>query len=379
MMRQVMMRQVMMRQVMMRQVMMRQVMTRLSAALLLLLLAVPAPAQTTLPTASGLPVRVKAAVTFVEIEAFNENTASFKATVDVRLRWHDLRLRRPAAEATDPPRVFRGVDAQAQLATLWVPDVELANQRGAASYTTAGLRLYPDGQVELTRRTTAELGTPHEMERFPFDRQKLQVELAIRSATADVVALGSDQHDLDDSRAAVGAHLDGWSLLHVTLRSEPLAGWYGATHARVVASLAIARHPGPTATAIAIPVLATLLIPLLVIWLNRVRDDGQLQLEAHQLINLLIGGLFAVIALNLSINTRYTALSAGDNLVNRLLALCYVTLGISFLINLLLVRFRVVERLLGRWAQEQCYLVIRWAFPTLALTMAGAMILSAVA
>ena len=39
---------------------------------------------------------------------------------------------------------------------------------------------------------------------------------------------------------------------------------------------------------------------------------GQLQLEAHSLINLLIGGLFAVIALNLSVNTRYTALSAGD-------------------------------------------------------------------
>jgi hypothetical protein len=353
-------------------------MTRLCGALLLLLLAGPAAAQTGLPTLSGLPIRVNAAVTFVEIESFNENTATFKATVDVRLRWKDLRLRRPAAEAADPPRVLRGLEAQAELATLWVPDVELANQRGNPSYTTAGLRIFPDGQLELTRRTTAEFATPHEAERFPFDRQQLQVELAIRSRTSDVVALGCDQRDLDASRAAAGAHLDGWTLLHVTLRGEPLAGWYGATHARVVASLEIARHPGPTATAIAIPVLATLLIPLLVIWLNRVKD-GQLQLEAHQLINLLIGGLFAVIALNLSINTRYTALSAGDNLVNRLLALCYVTLGISFLINLLLVRFRVAERLLGRYAQEQCYLVLRWAFPVLVLTMAGAMILSAVA
>jgi hypothetical protein len=353
-------------------------MTRLCAALLLLLLAGPVAAQTSLPGASGLPIRVKAAVTFVEIESFNENTATFKATVDVRLRWKDLRLRRPAAEAADPPRVLRGGEAQAELATLWVPDVELANQRSTPSYTAAGLRIFPDGQVELTRRTTAEFATPHEVERFPFDPQKLQVELAIRGQTSDVVALGCDQRDLDDSRAAAGAHLDGWSLSHVTLRSEPLAGWYGATHARVVASLAIARHPGPTAMAIAIPVFATLLIPLLVIWLNRVRE-GQLQLEAHQLINLLIGGLFAVIALNLSISTRYTALGAGDNLVSRLLALCYVTLGISFLINLLLVRFRVVERTLGRYAQEQCYLVLRWAFPVLVLTMAGAMILSAVA
>jgi hypothetical protein len=131
-------------------------------------------------------------------------------------------------------------------------------------------------------------------------------------------------------------------------------------------------------TGLTASLFATLLIPILVIWLNRMRD-GQLQLEAHQLINLLIGGLFAVVALNLSINTRYPALSVGDNLVNRLLALSYVTLGISFLINLLLVRFRLVERTLGRYTQEQCYLVLRWAFPALVLTMAVAMALSAIA
>jgi hypothetical protein len=107
--------------------------------------------------------------------------------------------------------------------------------------------------------------------------------------------------------------------------------------------------------------------------------DGQLQLEAHSLVNLLIGGLSAVIALNLSVNTRYTALGAGDNLVSRLLALSYFTLGLAFLINLLLVRFRVAEQLLGRCTQEQCYLVLRWAFPVLVLTMAAAMILAAIA
>jgi hypothetical protein len=147
-------------------------MKRLCCALFLLL-AGPAAADTTpraaetgLPTANGLPIRVKAAVTFAEIESFSENNATFKATVDVRLRWQVLSLRRPAAEAADPPRVFRGAEAQAQLATLWVPNVELTNQRGSPTYTAFGLRIYPDGQVELTRRTTAEFATPHEVERF---------------------------------------------------------------------------------------------------------------------------------------------------------------------------------------------------------------------
>jgi len=354
-------------------------MKRLCCAAILLLLAGHAAAETVPPTATGLPIRVQTAVVFAAIGSFSESTATFNATVDVRLRWRDISLRRAAREATDPPRVFRGAEAQAQLATLWVPDVELANQRGIPSYTALGLRIYPDGQVELSRRTTAEFITPHEVDRFPFDHQKLQIELAVRSQTSDLVTLVFDQHDLDATRAAAEARLEGWTLLHATLRSEPLPGWYGATHARLVAALEIARHPAATATAIAIPLFATLLIPVLVIWLNRMRDDGQLALEAHQLVNLLIGGLFAVVALNLSINTRFPALSSGDNLVNRLLSLSYVTLGVSFLINLLLVRFRVVEQRFGRYVQEQCYLVLRWAFPVLVLTMAIAMILSAMA
>ena len=65
--------------------------------------------------------------------------------------------------------------------------------------------------------------------------------------------------------------------------------------------------------------------------------------------------------------------------VSRLIALSYVTLGLAFLINLLLVRFRVAEQLFGRCVQEQCYLVLRWVFPVLVLTTAGAMILSAIA
>ena len=219
-------------------------------------------------------------------------------------------MRRPAAEANDPPRVFRGADAQAQLAKLWVPGVEISNQRGNPTYTAQGLRIFPDGRIELTRRTSGDFATPYEAERFPFDRQKLQIELAIRSQTLDMVTLGFDQNDLDASRAVAGAHLEGWSLLDMTLRSEPLPGWYGAMHGRVIASLEIVRHSAATATAIAIPLFATLLIPCLTIWLNRLKD-GQLQLEAHSLINLLIGGLFAVIALNLSVNTRYVALSSG--------------------------------------------------------------------
>jgi hypothetical protein len=331
-----------------------------------------------LPTGKGLPVLVRVGVAFVALESFNENTTSFKATVDVRLRWEDPRLRRPPAQASEPPRVYRGAEAQAQMAKIWVPAAELINQRMKPTYVASGLRIYPDGQIELITRTTAEFGTLFDVERFPFDRQKLRIEVAIRDQMTDAVALQYDQNDLDFSRPAAAANLDGWNLLLVNLRSEPLTGWNGALHARVIAALEVSRQSGPIVAAIFIPLFASLLIPLLSIRLNRV-DDGRFKIETYELVNIIIGGLFAVIALNFTVNSLYQVLSTGDNPVSRLLALNYLTLAVGLLVNILIFRFGIVERYFGRYVQEQLYLFLIWAIPVLVLTMAGAIVLVAVA
>jgi len=57
-------------------------------------------------------------------------------------------------------------------------------------------------------------------------------------------------------------------------------------------------------------------------------------------------------------------LSTGDNPVNRLFALNYVTLGIALMINVLFYRFkRRRARLSARWVQEQTYLYLTWGDP----------------
>ena len=342
----------------------------------------PPPATTTMPPAmpmeKGTPLVVKVAVAFINVDSFNENDGTFKATVDMRLRWEVPSLKRPAEEQTDPPKIFRGDDAKAQLANLWVPAVEITNQKGDPSYTNTGLRIFPDGNVELIRRVTAEFGTPYEVTRFPFDRQKLQIEPAILGQTADQVVLQFDQDDLDFSQVNPDASLNDWDLKTVALSSVPIKGWYGAMHTHAIAALTVARMPGSVLASIFIPLVASLLIPLLAIWLNHM-ENGEFKIETFELVNLIIGGLFAVIALNFTVNQAYQVLSSGDNPVNRLFALNYVTLGLSLLVNVLFYRFNVVEKMFGRWVQEQTYTFLTWAIPVLVLTMASAIVLVAVA
>jgi hypothetical protein len=335
----------------------------------------PGPA---VPTGKGLPVLVKAGVAFLSLDSFSENSGTFKATVDLRLRWADIALRRPAIEANDPPRVLRGAAALAKLEELWVPRVDVINQRGEASYTETGLRIFPDGTVEMMRRIAGEFATPVDIGRFPFDRQELRIELAVRDQTADTVALEYEQGDLDFSRPSRNASLDGWEVGTVELFSQNLPGWYGATHSSIVASLDIARVPGPVIASIFIPLFASLLIPLLGIWLNTI-EDGVFQLETFEFVNLIVGGLFAVIALNFTVNSTYQLLGTNDNPVSRLFALNFVALGMALLINVALFRYNVVARYFGRYVQEQLYLYLIWAVPVLMLVAATSVILSAMA
>ena len=331
-----------------------------------------------MPMEKGTPLIVKVAVNYVDVESFDENAGTFKGTVDVRLRWEVPSLKQADDALTDPPKVYRGDDAKAQLANMWVPNIEIVNEKGDPTYQNLGLRIFPNGNVEMIKRISGEFATPFEVTRFPFDRQVLQIEPAIRNQTTDAVVLQFDQDDLDFSYANPDASLNGWTMKTVSLKAEPLKGWYGAMHTRVVAALTVQRLPASVLASIFIPLFASLLIPLLAIWLNHM-EDGVFAIETFELVNLIIGGLFAVIALNFTVNQSYSVLSLGDNPVNRLFALNYTALFLALLINVLFYRFKVIEGLFGRWVQEQVYLYLLWAIPVMVFVMASSVVLVAMA
>ncbi|MEP9379724.1 hypothetical protein ABLE91_23640 [Aquabacter sp. CN5-332] len=352
----------------------------LGAAIWLLGFAACAFAQspTDIPTERGLPVAVQVGVAFIDVTAFDENAGTFTATVDLRVRWEDPRLAKPPEEASGPPLVYRDAAAEARLAEIWSPGVELINLHDEATFRAQGLRIFPDGTVELMTRTSGDFTTPVDIRRFPFDRQLLEISAAVRRYTTNSVILQFDQDDLDFSEVSNTASLDGWDLGWIGLTSKPLSGWYNSSHARVVVSLEVQRQVGLAVAAIFIPLLASLLIPLLAIWLNRM-EDGVFQIETFELVNLIVGGLFAVIALNFTVYSSYAALATSNNAVNQLFALNYATLGVSLLVNILFYRFQVFERLFGRLVQEQIYRFLMWAIPVIVFTLAVSFILNALA
>jgi hypothetical protein len=335
-------------------------------------------ALTSLPTGKGLPVVVLMGLRYVEVDSIDETEAAYTATVDLRLRWQDLRLQYPPESAPQGFLEFRDDAAAAKIAEIWTPVVSLQNLSGEPTQQMRALRIFPDGRVEMMVRTTGTFETPFEVERFPFDRQRLQVEVVSRRESIEQLSLEFEQDDLDFSQAPETSELREWVPGVVSLKRDAVSGWYGEYLSRVTVTLAMQRRAGSSAALIFIPLLASLLIPLLAIWLNRL-EEGEFQIEAFEQANVIVGGLFAVIALNFTLNAEYGTLGSTDNTVRRLFALNYLALALSLIVNLGLFRFNLPMRWFGRYVQEQVYLFLSWAVPLLVLATALALLLIAMA
>lgn len=334
----------------------------------------PAPS---LPLGGGLPVIVRTGLRFEQISAIDENEGSCTATVDLRLRWLDSRLAYPKEDGSAFQN-YKDAAAEARMTGLWTPKVELANTIGSPAFRTISLRIYPDGRVELMQRTSTKFTTSFDPQRFPFDQQKLAVEIAVRGEDQDRVVLDYHQDDLEFSGSGSSQDLDRWAPGLTNIRREPLPGLYGALHSRLWIELQIRRQFTMAMAPIFIPLFASLLIPLMAIYMNRV-EDGEFQIEAFELSNIVIGGLFAVIALNFTVNSAYPMLSGADNTVTRLFGLNYLVLGIAAALIISLFRFNLVQRACGKYVQEQLYLSIVWAGPLLVLATAIALLLVSMA
>ena len=332
---------------------------------------------TSLPLGDGLPVIVRTALRFEQIAAINENEGSCTATVDLRLRWQDARLAFPKEDGA-AFQSFKDTAADKQMEAMWTPRVELANATGSPAFRTSSLRIYPDGRVELLQRTSTKFATSFDPQRFPFDQQKLAVEVVVRGDDQERVMLDYHQDDLDFSSASPDQNLNRWALGLTNIRREPLPGLYGVQHSRLWVELRIRRQFTMAMAPIFIPLFASLLIPLMAVYMNKL-EDGEFQIDAFELCNIVIGGLFAVIALNFTVNSAYPMLGDADNTVVRLFGLNYLVLGAALTIIITLFRFNLVQRAFGKYVQEQLYLCIVWAGPLLVLATATALLLVAMA
>jgi len=336
------------------------------------------PEEATIPMGRGLPVVVRIAFFFLELKELDDTKGEFEAITDMRLHWSDLRLAFPLQESPRGYKEYRGAAAEKLLATIWTPHVEPTNRLQVDDSVGRRVRIFPNGDVETIERRSGRYKIKIDAQRFPFDRQFLKLEYIVREDTTDAVILDYETSDVEWSRTANDTELEGWKLGLVDLSRGVVPGWNGDRYSRVAASLFVDRLPTTGIAPIFIPLIASLLIPLLAIWMNKSTEEG-FAIEAFELANISIGGLFSVIALSFAIYSSYGMIAGGDNTVTRLFGLNYMTLALSLSVVIAFYRFNFPRRLFGRYVEEQLFLFICWALPILTLGTSIAFLLVAAA
>jgi hypothetical protein len=188
----------------------------------------------------GAPTLVAVGLYIAEVTEVNEVENTFTIEVFMDNVWCDPN--RPRSE--QKRETITGTEAEERLKDGWNPNITFVDEIEAPSEENQELKLFPRGTVEYQQKLNVTLENRYDLRKFPFDRQKLRIELesfdwpatkVVLERKADKVAF-SEQFEIPEWRAvAVGSHIREqeeararrkFSELVVTLEVDRESGFY---------------------------------------------------------------------------------------------------------------------------------------------------------
>lgn len=328
-----------------------------------LALAAPAP----LPRDVQLPVHVASAVSVSEVTRVDEAAGTFDATVDVLLRWQDPSTAFDRLQAGTDRKTWIRDEADARRAELWDPRIEIVNLAGEPESRDTSFRIHADGRIEYTQRIRGTFETPIDLARFPFDSQRLVVQLTSPDHDARQVRLVHEQADVERSTISPAVSLPEWTVgPRVNFTGDEVRGLDGMLHSELQASVGIARLARAYVASLFAPLAVILMLPVLCIWVKT---------DIHERVNWVVTAVFSLIALNFSVSISYPALGI-DSMFMRLFWYGYVAQGTALGLIMLLFNESRLAAWLGEDLIEEAVEYLSWSLPLVIALAFGDVILA---
>lgn len=114
----------------------------------------------------------------VELTKVDEVTNTFNIEGFMDLVWCDPRMAYEVENGEElSERILLKDKAQTLLNEIWWPAVTIANQVNGRNIENQELVILSDGTIEYKEKFSAELEAHYDLKKFPFDRQKLEIEI----------------------------------------------------------------------------------------------------------------------------------------------------------------------------------------------------------
>lgn len=184
-------------------------MARKALLVVLLLCGAVASAQTgpssgeltgTRPGEGGAPDEITVRVGLLDIAEIDDRKQVFMADIFVQVEWHDPRLAVDSDAGTDLRNV--GLD------DIWHPRLTVINSRGLDRLFPDTATVDRDGNVIVRQRLAGSLAVELDLREFPFDTQKLPVEVVSYQYSPAEIVFSADSEMVADLDRLSG---DGWA------------------------------------------------------------------------------------------------------------------------------------------------------------------------
>jgi hypothetical protein len=143
------------------------------------------------PSPDG-PTEVRAGLFVEDLRDLNAMTASYRIRGVVTATWCDPRLAFDPGQAATREKVYFGDEAVAQIQRLFTARGFIVNQVEEPRITERVVRVGSDGTVSTDFNISALLSAVYDLRRFPFDRQRLEVEIESYLWNANQVVFAPD-------------------------------------------------------------------------------------------------------------------------------------------------------------------------------------------
>jgi hypothetical protein len=162
------------------------------------------------PSSNGEPTIIELNVFIFDIDEIDDVNQRFNIDLFVVARWQDPRLALPEAERHGKVR-FMMID------DVWTPKILLLNDRGLTPQLREGVGVDDLGNMKYQNRFSGELKVDLEFEQFPFDVQRLPIDIVSYEYSTDEMQFSPDSAILSQ---ADRFSIEGWQLKLL----EPIVG-----------------------------------------------------------------------------------------------------------------------------------------------------------
>jgi hypothetical protein len=209
------------------------------------------------PNAGGAPEQITLRLGLLDIVEIDDREQVFEVDIFVEVRWQDPRL---AAEG----------DAAADLRTvalddIWDPRLTIVNSRGLDVLLPQVATVDRQGNVIVRQRLAGPLAVDLDLRKFPFDRQRLPIEVVSYQYSQDEIVFSGDSEMVAKLDQFSG---DGWT--YYAIEPEPFVlrlkdGGRGGSG--LAFAVSAERKPAYFVLTIVLPMTVILFLAWMVHWL----------------------------------------------------------------------------------------------------------------